>query len=180
MPPIAQRLLSIEQWGNIAWESMDSAFTFATNMKLNATDAPDLSRVTSASSMFRFASSLTGDFSAWDMSQVRDMNSMFYFSGITDGLSAWDVSHVTDMSYMFFNATSFTGDLGTWNVSNVTNMNNMFFGASSFDHSLNDWNISMVTDFTGFLNFSGMSTYHYDSLLISWASLPDLQSTPDL
>ena len=125
--PARTNLVSVDQWGNMSWESMNRTFYGANNMMIKATDAPDL-------------------------------------------------SSVTDMSEMFYGATVFNQDIGGWNVSNVTNMRNMFFGARSFNNSLNDWNISMVTDFTGFLNYSGMSTYHYDSLLISWASLPNLQS----
>ena len=37
-------------------------------------------------------------------------------------LSKWNVSNVRDMEDMFYEARSFNGDLSKWNVSNVTNM----------------------------------------------------------
>ena len=40
--PDAQKLLSIDQWGDMRWESMASAFDGAANMVYRATDAPDL------------------------------------------------------------------------------------------------------------------------------------------
>ena len=49
----AALLASIEQWGTIAWTSMEGAFRGASHMAYNATDAPDLSGVTSADGMFR-------------------------------------------------------------------------------------------------------------------------------
>ena len=60
-------------------------------------------------------------------------------------LSAWDVSNVTDMNYMFENATSFNQDLSAWDVSNVTNMSRMFSNASSFNQDLSAWDVSNVT-----------------------------------
>ena len=39
----ASRLRSIDQWGDISWTTMESAFLDAGNMTYNATDAPDLS-----------------------------------------------------------------------------------------------------------------------------------------
>ena len=86
----AANLLSIDQWGDMRWESMNSAFSGASNMRYNATDVPDLSAVTDMSHMFMFVSSFNGD------------------------LSSWDVSSVTHMFLMFLNASSFTGDPFAW------------------------------------------------------------------
>ena len=92
------KLNSIEQWGDIKWISMDSAFEGARSMIYNADDIPDLSRVTDMSYMFVDVSSFDGD------------------------ISSWDVSKVTDMSYMFYNTPSFNGDLSAWDVSSLNNM----------------------------------------------------------
>ncbi len=53
-----EKILSVEQWGTIAWISMNSAFEGCSNLVVNATDAPDLTVVTDASSMFSSARSL--------------------------------------------------------------------------------------------------------------------------
>src|SRR5690606_20078663 len=68
-----EKILTVEQWGNIAWTSMESAFYGAINLQVNATDAPDLSRVTSTAMMFGMATSLNNDLSHWDVSNVTTM-----------------------------------------------------------------------------------------------------------
>ena len=42
--PNSNKLQSIEQWGDIQWESMNSAFAGAENMVYNATDRRRISR----------------------------------------------------------------------------------------------------------------------------------------
>ena len=86
----ASNLVSLDQWGNASWTTMEDAFYGASNMAYNATDVPDLSGVTDTSYMFRDATSFNGN------------------------LSGWDVSAVTDMDNMFKGATSFNGDLSGW------------------------------------------------------------------
>ena len=145
--PNADRLQSIDQWGDIKWESMNSAFQGASNVTYRATDAPDLSSVTDMSWMFYGASSFNGDLSAWDVSEVTDMGAMFFEAHSFNGdLSAWDVSEVTGMGGMFHGATSFNGDLSAWDVSEVTDMGAMFFEAHSFNGDLSAWDVSEVTD----------------------------------
>ena len=51
-------------------------------------------------------------------------------------LNNWNVSNVTDMDRMFFDARSFNQPLNKWDVSKVTNMSEMFNGASSFNQPL--------------------------------------------
>ncbi|MPS65660.1 MAG: hypothetical protein DI622_04700 [Chryseobacterium sp.] len=48
----ADKIVEIAQWGNIHWQSMNSAFTQCMYMQLTATDAPDLSGVQNVSMMF--------------------------------------------------------------------------------------------------------------------------------
>jgi surface protein len=67
------------------------------------------------------------------------------FSGT--GLSAWDVSSVTDMSSMFEGATSLGGtvDLSGWRTNKLGKTTSMFKGAASFSSDL-PWDMSFVTD----------------------------------
>ena len=111
------KLQSIEQWGDIRWESMRGAFSGATNMVYRATDAPDLSAVTDTSEMFMFALRFNGN------------------------LSNWNVSSVTDASSMFAIARAFNGDISSWNVSGMTDMSNMLDGTNDFAWNLGDWYI---------------------------------------
>ena len=159
--PNAEKLQSIDQWGDIQWESMNSTFGGATNMVYRATDVPDLSGVTDMDWMFSGATSFNGDISEWDVSGVTDMSWMF--SGATSfngDISEWDVLGVTDMSWMFSGADSFNGDISEWDVLGVTDMSGMFFGATSFNGDISPWDVSGVTDMSWM--FSGADSFNGD------------------
>ncbi len=47
-----EKILSVDQWGDISWRSMERAFYGCVNLVVNATDAPDLSNVSNMSYMF--------------------------------------------------------------------------------------------------------------------------------
>ena len=79
----------------------------------------DVSSVRDMNSMFLEASVFSCDLSKWDVSRASDMS----------GMSKWDVSRATDMSGMFWNALAFNSDISKWDVSSVTTMYRMFFGA---------------------------------------------------
>ena len=168
----SDRLRSIDQWGSIRWESMDSAFEGAQDMTYQATDTPDLSQVTNMYQMFRGARDFNGaigdwnvsnvegmgrlfkeaesfnqDISGWDVSSVTDMDDMFKNArDFNQGLNGWDVSSVTSMFEMFASAENFNGDISDWDVSNVTFMRFMFRSASAFNQDIGDWDVSSVTD----------------------------------
>ena len=72
------------------------------------------------------------DISKWDVSNVENMNSMFwdcmYLKSVGD-ISNWKVSNVKDMRYMFRKCKQLksVGDLSKWKVSKFkTNINGMF------------------------------------------------------
>ncbi len=162
---VAPKLVSIDQWGTAQWTSMREAFQGASNMGYNATDAPDLSRVTDTSYMFYRASSFNGDISSWDVSSVTHMSHMFWgASSFNQPLDSWDVSSVTDMYAMFSRATAFNQPLDSWNMSSVTRIARMFSTASSFNQPLNSWDVSSVTNM-----FSMFSNAHsFNQPLDSW------------
>ena len=115
-------IVSLSQWGNQVWMAVDSMFFEAENMEYKATDAPNLSQVTSTRDMFY---------------ENRAMGS--------PDLSNWDVSTITDMRGMFAGAQSFNGDVTNWNVSNVTNFSHMFQSAMAFDQDITGWNVANAT-----------------------------------
>ncbi|NGM63399.1 BspA family leucine-rich repeat surface protein, partial [Sphingobacterium sp. SGG-5] len=171
-------LMSIEQWGTIAWTSMERAFFKAKQMQLNATDAPDLSHVTSLKDMFFGAETMNAPVNHWDVSTITDMSGLFRdcllfnrpldnwnVSGVADmsfmfywgtefnqDLSGWDVAAVTDMSHMFGLARKFNQNISGWDVGQVGNMMEMFHGAWAFNQNIGIWNVSNVKDMTRMFN----------------------------
>ena len=89
------------------------------------------------------------DISDWDVSNVTNMNGMFFMckelKSVGD-ISKWNVSKVTDMNSMFngCNELEFVGDISKWNVSNVTNMGHMFNSCNNFNQDISNWNVSKV------------------------------------
>lgn len=148
------RLIAIEQWGNVAWTSMENAFNGCTSMAgTGALDAPNLSNVTNVSNMFRNASLFNQPIGHWNLSTVTNTSGMF--AGATmfnQSISGWNVSNVADMSSMFFQASSFNQPIGNWNLGNATNLSNMFSEASSFNQPIGNWSVSKATNMLNMFN----------------------------
>lgn len=148
------QIQTIEQWGNIQWDSMLRAFSTCSNLNVVATDVPDLSNVTNMGRMFFGCNSLVG-------------NAQF---------NNWDVSRVNNFGSTFQGASSFNQPLNNWDVSKVIKFTSMFAGAASFDQSLADWDLSSLLD-SNVSNAAAMfqgvtlSTENYDATLIGWATL---------
>ncbi|MEP2668466.1 MAG: BspA family leucine-rich repeat surface protein, partial [Cyclobacteriaceae bacterium] len=160
-----EKILTVEQWGDIAWSSMYHAFYGCTNLTSTASDAPDLSGVTILSGVFRGATSFDGPVGNWDVSNVTEMQNVFNdASSFNQDISSWDVSNVTTMNNIFRNASSFNQNIGSWNVGNVLIMNSAFSGAASFDQNIGSWNVSNVLNMTNM--FTGASAFNQD--LNSW------------
>ena len=165
------RLLYVEQWGNTVWKDLNEAFSRAKNMKVIATDIPNLSQLVNSyysggmAGMFSSCSSLitVPNINSWNIpSTVTFLNNMFADAKLfNQDISNWDVSHVTNMSGMFKGASSFNQDLSNWDVSHVTEMSYMFKEASSFNSPLN-WGskVSSVINMTGM--FKGATSFNQD------------------
>ena len=176
--PTNLKLMSIEQWGEIGWESMESAFSGCENMVYNATDVPNLSNVTSTENMFSTCVLFTGDLNNWNVGNVTNMLGMFSYSGFNGNVSNWDVSNATDMTLMFSGATAFNQDVSNWEVNNVTNMFKMFNGAVAFNQDISKWVVNKVTSMSGM--FEGAISFNQDisgwtpiSLTASWNMFKD-------
>ena len=197
----ASKLLSIEQWGDIKWQSAHKAFYYAENLVdnsgFNVSDYPDLRLVTDASQMFERAKKFNGDTRYWQVGAITNMESMFSrASSFNQDMTAWDVSTVTSMSYLFASASAFNQDITLWDVSSVTDMARMFSSASAFNQDITLWDVSSVTDMSSMFSFarafnqnigtwhvslvtnmdnmflySKLSTVNYDALLLGWSAL---------
>lgn len=144
------KIISIEQWGDNKWRTMESAFSRCSNIILNAADSPNLEYVTDMSKMFM---------------------STYLGVGNNQNVSNWDVGGITNMSGMF-SYTGFNGELDSWDVSNVQNMENMFYDSRNFNHEIGSWDVSNVVDMSGmFSQARSFSKEKYDATLQGWATL---------
>ncbi|QSE99252.1 BspA family leucine-rich repeat surface protein [Fulvivirga lutea] len=152
------KILTIEQWGAIEWTSMMNAFFGCSNVTSNASDAPNLTNVSTIQGMFSKASSFNGDLNNWDVSNVSIMYATFFRASSFNGdISNWDVSNVNNMSYMFAYASAFNQNLNDWDVSNVSNFEMMFRQATSFDQPLDEWDVSNASNFSHMFRESGFN-----------------------
>lgn len=143
---------SIDQWGDIEWESMENALIGASTFTMKATDAPKLSGVTSMKRMFERTQVGSPDLTNWDVSTITDMSEMFKESDFNGNISNWNLGSVTNMSSMFTEAESFNSDISAWNTENVTDMSFMFNMAKAFDQDIDSWNVSKVTTMESMFN----------------------------
>lgn len=153
------KLLEIQQWGDVEWSTMQSAYMGCNNLDVKATDAPDLSNVTLLNSCFRLCNSLIGNssFNNWDVSNVLSFSWMFAQSNnFNQNIGNWNVSSGTNFGYMFYINNTFnnggSNSINNWNISTPSpaniNMIGMFRNAPAFNQPLNNWNTSGVTNMT--------------------------------
>ena len=107
----------------------------------------DVSNVTNMESMFFNCKKFDCDLSNWDVSKVENMHSMFIncisFEG--KGLDKWNVGNVVDMCNIFRNCYNFTGKyIENWDTHNVENIKSAFLDNRNFNGDLSKWNISKV------------------------------------
>ena len=136
----------------------------------------DVSNVTNMNFMFYNAQlSMASSIGNWDVSNVTDMNSMFANSSgvINLGIDDWDVGNVTIMQSMFAGVTSFNQDISSWDVSSVTNMGGMFNGATAFNQDIGSWDVSSV----GNMQFMFDSAQDFNQDLTQWC-VSNISSIP--
>ncbi|MGX1929132.1 BspA family leucine-rich repeat surface protein [Flagellimonas sp. 2504JD4-2] len=153
-------LIGIEQWGEISWQSFESAFTFCTSLaEYDANDTPNLSNVESMYRTFLAATLFNGNIGNWDTSNVTNMSNMFGNSSFNQDIGNWNTENVTNMSSMFMH-TSFDQDIGEWDTGNVTDMSSMFASNSQFNQDIGSWDTAQVTDMSEM--FSSADSFNAD------------------
>jgi surface protein len=141
------KITDIKRWGGIVWSNFTSSFWGCSNVLTTATDAPNLSSVTSLFLMFTNAVLINPD------------------------TTNWDVSNVTNMRSLFQGATAANPNVSLWDVSSVTNMFNLFSQATSANPDLSSWNVSSVSDMRNILTNTNLSTNNLDGCYTNWSQL---------
>jgi surface protein len=144
------KLLEIQNWGNIAWTSMDGAYFGCSNMIGVFKDSPNLSGVTSLNQMFRGCTLFNSPIGSWNTAAVANMNNIFFgATAFNQDIGSWNTGNVTSMTGMFSNAPLFNQNIGAWNTGNVTGMTNLFSGATTFNNggsdTIKNWDTSKVS-----------------------------------
>lgn len=161
------KIIEIAQWGNLQLGNNGFYFLGAQNLQVTATDTPNLVGTTNMAYAFSGCTNLgsSGNFNSWNVSQVTDMDDMFYqATSFNQPLNNWKTSSVTIMKEMFSYASSFNQPISTWDVSHVTNMFGMFLKDSAFNQPLNNWNVSQVT----FMDFMFERDSVFNQTLSNW------------
>ncbi|MGJ8713929.1 MAG: BspA family leucine-rich repeat surface protein [Maribacter stanieri] len=143
------KLLSIEQWGDNLWTSMEQAFSKCRNLDIKATDIPNLELVTDYSYAFASCESLVGNetMNDWDVSNAKKMNGVFTSALLfNQDIGDWDVGNVVEIISMFSNADEFNQNIGNWNLSSAESIRAIFSGAKSFNQDIGNWDVSNVTN----------------------------------
>ncbi len=166
------KIISIDQWGSIQWQSMENAFEGCQNLTYAATDVPILTG-TNMSGMFRGCTSLTGNgtigaaVGGWNVSGITDFSEMFQGAILfNEPLNNWNVGNGTSFSGMFDGAADFDQDLNNWTFATVgtIDFSSMFEDATSFNRNITNWNTSNVTDMSSM--FDGAT--NFDQNLANW------------
>ena len=94
--------------------------------------------------MFESSKAFNQPIEKWDVSNVTDMNNMFFASTFNQPIEKWNVSNVIRMDNMFAYTKAFNQPIDKWDVSNVKNMQNIFMGSERFNQPLDNWDVSNV------------------------------------
>ena len=161
------KIIEVEQWGDIEWSSMLWAFRNASNLDVSADDTPDLTGVDDLSSMFSENESLKGEDAnwEWDTDNVTDMSTMFMGAeSFNQDISSWNTESVTNMSAMFARAKSFNQDISEWDIGNVTDLSSMFQLAEDFNQDIGDWDTGEAVQMDGMFH----SAVSFDQDIGGW------------
>ena len=194
------KLMTIDNWGNIIWSSMRNAFYGCSVVQGVWIDVPNTAEVTNMSYMFRGCTAFNHSVANFNTAKVTTMYQMFrdcaafnqslanfntaevtnmsYMfrdcAAFNQSLANFNTAKVTDMSFMFYGCTAFNHSVANFNTAAVTNMNSMFRGCTAFKQSLATFIMTLVTNVTSMLQACDINdtgtTTNYDATLVAWAA----------
>lgn len=122
------KLIDVKQWGAARWKNVEAMFLNCENMNMSATDAPDLSQVSSTVNMFARCTKFNGR------------------------INHWDISNIDKGGYMLFKTPAFNQDLSNWvalsnkktktikpGVSIILSEQNSFYQVFGIEQTIDDY-----------------------------------------
>ena len=148
------KITDISQWGDLLLGNSNGYFHGCSNLDVSATDAWDVSSVTTFDYAFSGCSSLTTlDVSNWDVSSGTTFFSTFYLCSeltILD-VSSWELNIDEDITLRstFQSCSKLTTlDVSSWDTSRVTDFYRFVQGCSALKTlDVSNWDTSKVTNF---------------------------------
>lgn len=153
LPSERAQFKELKQWGDVVWMMVISgSFSGCSELKVTATDVPNLSEVNFMLEMFKNCTSIT---------EIPNLNQ-------------WNLSKVRNMNFMFEGASSFNQDISQLNVSNAKEMKGLLKGATAFNQNLGSWIIKGGALLNDIFSDSGMDCVNYSNTLKGWAGNPKM------
>ena len=135
------KVISIDNWGDIAWSTMVQAFYGCSNLIECTGKNPNFSAVASFYLAFRDCKFSSLDVSDWDTSSSKSFNATFYAcSNLKGDFSGLDIGFATNISNMFFGCdinetgttTNYDNTLIGWAAQTVNSGLSPNFGSSKY------------------------------------------------
>lgn len=132
---------SLEKWNVANVINFSNMFEGAESFEGRGVERWNVARAHDMSGMFQFCRVFDADLRNWNVSNVKNMGTMFHGASIFwgRGLEHWTVNQVENMQMMFSGTQKFNADIRQWNISNVVNTIMMFQSAQAFDRDVRHW-----------------------------------------
>ena len=166
------KLMSINNWGNCGFLSLDSSFYGCSNLEIYATDTLNCSSVTNMYRCFFSCSSITSipNFNTWDTSNITNMSLSFR---LTTSLSSLDLSGMDFTSCVNWGASATNGAFWQSGISSI-NLTNLLFNNSSFTFSSVFDSCSNLTTVSGFETLDFSSCTEFSTVFYNCTSLTSI------
>lgn len=175
------KMLEVQQWGDIPFNSMQAFFYGCSNMTITATDAPDMSNVTTMLNAFNGCAIGPNFPTNWDLSGVENFSGTWQNCvNMTGGFDSYDLSSATSLngawaqlsspnprlglkSWNCTTSTALTDIRNAWNRCNLENCGGTgvgvfpYFEMSNVTDAYGAWELSFLKNFNSSLDFSSVT-----------------------
>lgn len=167
------KITDISQWGNLIVGTDEGGyFDRCENLSVSATDVLNVSNVTDMNHMF-YKTDFNQDIQNWNTINVTNMQNMLRDTPFNQDISNLNTTNVDNMSGML-HGSSINYSLSDLNTTNVDDIQYMLYNCGDMSSvnlgTVKNWTITALTDAGWFLDncANSMSTADYDELLVNW------------